>query len=790
MHKNGKLTTSEPPVSPNRPGQAFANSLAEELGGRNKTMKDLLALKRTLADAGNPGTQTMNAALNKVRDVLKSHGFGGQDENSDDFRVQRKRIDNAMIETLEWVNLGEMSLSILDEANLSETGTRVIKGRHTTLIITDPDCMEEKSESIAKVVEVVKRVIDWINSTSTYAAHMVIHGELVGMRIDHGKHKGYLGVFCPEGGQEVVVYFKHYEHGQGKYSSNRITFVKKAMAEYNLELSATRRGIDSTDMRMICEVNLENLDEVVETSVRLSRAVKDLDLHLLSGNQAHLAGMLFGAGVTNMIEFLDRLRSRRRSTDFPELPLCLAEYEKELLDRFIGEAEKLDLWADGIRKQHARLREAKDLNFSVLKQCTELQFAILNYTKEGRPVPKREVERRFNAICCDLLRMAEICDGGIDPDKPGPFEQKAKALIEKYDRILSVCGWSLDESETGQLMGMFADKGDELELDKVRTFEELVRLMHSQIILLPIWMVVDANARDRSGMLILLDCYEHLPTGFVCLNLEKGVKAEELETYEVLRKLLNGLSNSDDIKSVALVGADFADISMPQGKHYVELSANLDDKNECYTLQMRYFETAYFSAEIRNAYVTKVLNSLGFSVTRTGNVTEAAMRTQDRKNWATAYREVVRLMVSMKDLDMVSWKPETLAHIFSSGFTDLVESGYADSELRRALLFRGNEEAASVYRKFMSNSSYCDGDKTALTRRFAELFRYRPSQIIPILKDFTAEELDDIYEHLYDIEFAAKKAGDAKLARKVVTLENKLEKLIGEKLPPKRGSLK
>jgi hypothetical protein len=786
MHKNGKPTAAEPPVSPRTPAQAFANSLGEELGGRNKIMKDLLALKRSLAGAGNPGSESMNAALNQVRDCLKSHGFGGQDENSDNFRVQGKRIDNAMMETLECVNRAESSLSILDEANLSETGTRVIKGRHTALIITDPDRREESSETIAKVVEVVKRVMDWINSTSTYTAHMVINGELVGMQINHGKHKGYLGVFCPEGEQEAVVYFKHFEHGQGKFSGNRITFVKKALAEYGLSVTAARRGIDSTDMRMLELVKLEDLDRVVETSVRLSRAVKDLDLRLMSGNQAHLAGMLFGAGVTNMIEFLDLLGTRRRSTDSPELPLLLAEYEKELLDRFIGDAEKLDLWADGIRERHSKLREAKDLNFSVLKQCTELQFAILDHVKEGQLVPKRVVERRFNAICCDLLRMARLCDGGVDSDEPGPFEQKAQALIEKYDRILSVCGWSLDESETGQLMGMFADKGGQPELDNVCTFEELVRLMHSQIILLPIWMVVDDNARDQRGKLILLDCYEPLPTGFVCLNLEKGVEAEDLKTYEILRKLLSGLSHYGDIKSVALVGADFADISMPQGKHYVELSADLDDKNECYTLRMRYFETQYFSAEIRNAYVMKVLNTLGFSVTRTGNVTEAAMRTQDRKNWATAYREVVRLMVSMKDLDMVSWEPETLARMFSYGYTYLVESGHADKDMTHAFLLHGDEAGASFYRKFMANPSLCDGDKTALTRRFAELFQFKPSKIMPILKDFSAKELDDIYEHLYDIEFAAKKAGDTKLSRKVVTLENKLEKLIGEKLPPKR----
>jgi len=781
MHKNGKPPTSEPTASPRSPEKAFASRLAEEQGGLTKVMRDLCSLCRLLDGHGRLGQEERQAVCAKVLDGLKAHGFVKPDEDINIPDILCKRIDDAMMETMDRVNAGEISLRQLEAESLVEAGTKIFTTRNIALVITDPDGQAEKNKTISEAVQVVRKALGWINSQSLYLAHIDIEGELVGMKIDHGKHKGYICVFCPEGEDAAVVYFKHFEHGQGKFSDNRVKFVREALTKYGLASSVSRRGMDSCDVRTIQFTAASQLEPVLETVVRLSRAVKDLDMSLSSSQQATLAAMMFGRGVTNMIEFLTSFNTRQRPSAAPERHLALAEYEKGLLEDALDEAEKLGAWADGIRERHADIRRVKDLNFSVLKLCTELQFAILGYTKDDRLVPKREIERRFTDICCGLVEMARACDGRGDSDEQGWYEQKAKELISKYDRIISACGWTLDESETAQVMGMFADRGGELEYGKVSTIEELVRLMHAKTILPCGWMQSDGNFRAENERLLMLDCIVPLSRGFTCLNIEKGEEADELETYRILNSLLKSTSVFGEDPGFAVVGADSADISMPQGKHYVEISTDLDDKNASYSLRLRYFETRYQNAENRSAYVMGMLERLGFSASREGSLIEASMRTQDRKRWAVTYRETVRLMLSVRNLDLMGAEPEHMERLFLIGFTNLNRCIGFDTDMTRG----SDEGRASLYKRILANSSFCDGDKAAYTRLFVELLEYKPSRIMPLLAGFEVNELDRLFEYLYDLECEARESGDARRARKIVALENKLEKLILGKLPPK-----
>ena len=783
MLKNGKPANGEPKEGSRAQDKSPSLPLAEERASLTKVMQDLVSLRGILNDQSKLGPEERQSLHMKIAEGLKAHGFtapeDGVDSSNRPGRPDRlyEAIDRAMIETLDSVNPSEINIRQLEVGN-TDSGTKIFTSRNAAFIITDPEVRMDKSYKVREAVDAVMKAMSCIHSQSLYLAHMRIEGDLIGMQIDHGKHKGYIGVYCPECQAEAVVYFKHFEHGLGKFSGNRVAFVREALGGCGLPSSVSRRGRDSCEVRTMRHTIYK--ESVLVKLVRLSRAVKDLDMCLTTGQQASLASMMFSRGVTNMMEFLTSLKIRQMPP--ADRDPGLAEYEVKLLRESIDEMEKAESWAESIRKRHSQLRKVKDLNFSVLRLCTELQMAVLGYTKQGALVPKREIERRFAAVCLELVEMARACDGNSGTEESGWYERKAKALIEKYDTALSACGWTLSEGETERLMGMFADREGEITYENVATIGELIRLMHAKSILPPQFLMKhDRAMTSGSKELLMLDCAAPLSSGFVCLNLEEGVEADKLETYRILESLLRRTQVDCEDESFALVGADFADISMPQGKHYVEISADLDERNCCDVLHLRYFESGYPGADKRSAYVLGMLRRLGFKASHEGNLTEASMRTQDRKRWAVAYSEVVRLMLSVKDLDLGDAEPGRMERMFLSGFTYLQRCLSFEGEL-----VGGSDEArAALYRNALSSGYICEGDRTALTGVFVGLMEYKPSRILPLLSGFSVEELDRVFEYLYDLECASRESGDAKRARKIVALENRLEKFIKEKLPPK-----
>ena len=768
---------AEQPVKCESNPKVLPGPIAEGYMGLSALFRHLLSLDHALKEAKG---EARSDAFKQALEFLKRHDFAPSDVRADQFDKILKLLDSVFEETLEKVNTTSPD-SISARVELFDT-VRIERGAGYVLAISDPNAEAEKNPIIARLIDAMRDELSGFKCVQQYLAHLLVYEDLVGIQIDHGMHKGYLAAFCPKDGGDVMLYFRHFEHAHSQFHTNRAAFIHDSLRSLRFHGRQFKSKHTGYDIRAMGFRDGGEWVGAFKSLVRLSRAVKDLDLALRSRRLARCAHLLFEDGVANMFETLSFASEGKKDPQWIDRIINPNE-RIALMSRLedVTNARDIVTW---IQKRHDSIRKAKDLNFEILTEITGLQLAVQKRINQGQLVPKREVNARFPRIKKKVMEFASLCDGMREYClSMGEFSQKAAQVLEKYEQAISGCeSWVLDDKDLAVIMGMAADKGGNLELSKVDTIEELVRFLHSRVVLS---YSLHSHGRDvnSSKNLVFLDCADEPVKKFVCLNAAKNLRLEDLEAYRILNSLLRDLDSPSILgngRVIAILGTDFVDITMPMGKHYAEITADVDEKNNCCLLRLRYIETEYQYAKNRKKYVEMILKQLGFTIEPSpaqehgnGRHLAATLRTEDSSRWSICYSELVRLMISAADLDLSGHDPETFGELFSNGFTTLKSCCLFLAD------FSGSDsECVHSYGRILSNSSLCEGDKRAFTDLFMKKFGYGASRIVPLLGHFSVDELDKILVYITDLEINVREQGNKKKAGKLKRLGDKLEELV------------
>lgn len=580
------------------------------------------------------------------------------------------------------------------------------------------------------------------------------------------------------------MYFNHSEHGQGLFPSNRIRYVTEALRKERMVVDFRQtalKGENAGHVRGI-RFGIREWEGMLIRLIRLSRSVKDLDLMLKSERVNEIAIRAFDNGVTNMKSFLYALEDRFIHPKKDWQKHNLNAHEKKVLAKYHTEGKNLESEVKSHKKYIKKFlkfsSEVKKLNFEILEELTKLQNLLL-HDRYRKAILKREVKVLFRDIADKTIEMAKVMDKLTFHPR---YEKKAKEIIRHYGGIINDCSsWVLDENEADKIMGMTSDKGGVLDFESVKTVEELVRFMHAEMARIPTRGIYHDLFYKEEG-LAFLELADFGLTNFICLNMDEKKAIENLEAYKILKKVVKDMPEEltemrREEKAIAFMGHDYAEITLPMGKHFAEIKCEMDDQNRCYAVNVRYVDTMYRYAQSRKAYVEKVLTDLGFTIDENMKRTiMATLRTEDRKTWAEGYGELIRLMFSAKDLDL-GCDPNESAEMFQRGFTWIrrCDPGY------EIIMYSDDTEKVEKYREIIGSVFYDGSDKQAFTDLFMEQFDYRPSKIVPLVKDFELNELDGLFGFLIHLEVKAKEEGDKRKVGQIQRLWKKLEKVLAEK---------
>jgi len=768
--------------SPNK-SKGITPNLSRHLlveGGPSRIIREFLAAKELMGRSHIE--EEADEAAKKSIAHLKAKGLINADAGDLDRVEIKELVDESIKEILEKVNVKEPR-AYIDSGESREFATDVQKTKDYTLVVTDPEGRLKKNRPIKKAVQKALEGIRFFTGDREYAAHLLAKEEFVGIRINDGHHKGYIAVFCPEDSKDWVMYFNHYEHGGGAFPRNRIEYLEMALigAEMDIDFKQTPTNRENAGfLRGMC-FDVYDPEERLSTLMRLSRSVKDLDFVLKSRRHVNLAIRAFEDGATNMQNFLSVLGDYIKTGDMKRHKALLNENEKELLIRYRAKAEGAEKEINShkryIRKIIKVSNEAKKLNFEILEDLTELQKVLLRYRDMGIAL-KREVNSLFRSIAKKTLKMAKIMDKFSFESR---YKKKANAILDHYRNTIYDCSsWVLDNDDSDRIMDMTSDKGGILDFEKVRTIEEMVRFMHAELVKVPIMSIYQDVSHRQKEMIFLEHIDLELPN-FICLNIDEEKKLDHLEAYTILKDLVKGLhwelTEMKGGKAIAVLGQEYAEITLPMGKHFAEIICGMDNQNKEYTINLRYVDTDYQHAQRRKEYVEEVLLDMGFTTDKSiKRAIIATLRTEDRKTWAHGYGKLLRLLFSARNLD-ISWTDAEPVELFRNGFTCLYRCDSAYSAIKYSV----DAEKVSKYREAINSTIHMGNDKKAFTNLFMEQFSYRPSEIIPLIKYFDLKELDLVFTFLLKLEDTAKEEGNKKWTGQIQRLCKKLERVMDEK---------
>jgi len=739
--------------------------------------------------------ENRRAAIEEVNEILKSRRLFGPEDLLDPDAVfgNGRKLRRHILSMMELANRTNSVRSVLESPDALASVSFQKTTPHYVLLISDPEGRLSQNPIAKMVVDSLLEGLGQVRrgNAEPLKMHIQIKGELLGVHINDGKHRGFINALCT--GEAPAFIFKHYEHGGGKYAKNRVKYLENILrhccgCETDFFRPETTSSTSKGNLVGYCR---GVSDWLLRDTMRAAASAKDMDLSLLEGpTETEVAQDLFKRGVTNLQHFWSYARSARGidGSKAKHLGRWFNPAEQALLKRYSETRDALESGNQAIRRALRKSRQAKKLNFEILEDLTEMQFNLLR-TGEGEFVPKREVVPLFERAAAKLLEMAKISDA-VFPQNPfekkHPYTDRAQELISEYRFVLSgISSWVIIEEEVPQIMQMCADKGGNLELEDVETLEEMVRFLHSRI-LEPqryLWALNSVRAGEAEDLRVLgWGVVDSSLPDFVCIDAEgkmpgvRGNRIYRILAEQVKRAGEGSARMNDGKRAVAIIGKDFADISLPMGKHYAEINLNLDNKNRTYVLGMRYVDTL---GGARMEYLSGVLESLGFKTSReNGRVLKAKFTTGERKKLEYAYSELLRLNFSSANLDLQRGFPSDYAiELFEDGFTHIRHASSTLEDIAR----RPWGERLDTYMHLLNLGILGAGDKAAFADTFLNELGYRSPLIGSVMGARSLQENDNLLWALITLEAREKEAGRIAKVRRIRRVAKELEKVMERK---------
>lgn len=448
-----------------------------------------------------------------------------------------------------------------------------------------------------------------------YKAHIVVDQDIMAISIDQGAHKEQISVFAPKDLSGFACAYCHFERSEPGKENNRIKYVEEVITHSGLNAIVEKEGRQVRVFGFLGSCTPYKPLERIFLLGRLSRSVKDLDLVLKDRYFTNFAVALFDSGITNMDYFLFHFSMIGKRN--PGKITQLNSFENEELDAYEILLQEINKYH--IPKERLKLlEEGKKLNFEILQEAIELMDKATPFDFSKNAI------RRYGIIAGKLLRMGEICDLICCPLAIGfsDYSQMVKRVLKKFEKMMEFKFYEqrLGPQEQKIISLMFSDKGGELSLSDVESIEEAVRFLHSVLVtgmhsmLIGSDVITDNKTQKRIEVITKLS-----------IDAEKIVlifankQAKKAKTFGIFRDCVERLARSVKMQfeyrnATAIFSKNRADISMPFGKHYAEITVDMDDLNNSYFLKLGYVESQARGFQLRKRYVIKVLEALGFKI--------------------------------------------------------------------------------------------------------------------------------------------------------------------------------
>ncbi len=264
-------------------------------------------------------------------------------------------------------------------------GEIIYENKDVKLQLSDANGEMVKDSRLSDLVDVIKQEVQNFRTfrDSMFKAEIVVNAGMIGIRTDLGSHKEYLGVVLAQPGRSGHALW--YRHSPSQYelenSKNRARFdYVKNVAVYSHLNSGVNNNpkVDSSKKSVENFVVIDSrakLQEELGYYLRLAHSVKNLDMALTDDNVV-FAKKMFDSGVNNMQIFLSFINSESYEAVAPRLSTrLLTENELALIKEYYEYKTKLDEIKGGIRNSLEFFKEAKDLNFKLLEQLRNFEYA-------------------------------------------------------------------------------------------------------------------------------------------------------------------------------------------------------------------------------------------------------------------------------------------------------------------------------------------------------------------------------------------------------------------------------
>jgi hypothetical protein len=700
-----------------------------------------------------------------------------------------------------------------------------LENAHARVLVRDIGGALKKNAHLKQLVDTfLEAAQDVRNGATEFRAIINVTDNAVAIQMHPGKHKEAVNVLLSDERVPAVLTYRHIPSSHERDKTERFNYILGVLGTLRDRVFNTGTFVetnrDTKEVRSLMLIpDMSDLLEMFKLYIRLSQSVKDLDL-LLQEKDIPFAVEFFDLGVTNMRNYLTYRQQilRAEAQEIKDFKDYLTPAEEELFAEYAERVRQIKDTKRSIRNSLEDVHKAKDLNYEILAELQAIGSQAISILGIDTPSPK--VAHDFLSAVERVLRkigqMTKLSAGAAAhadvPDannmKSDALETEALSAAVKLAEVARFGYGSPDavKHEDGSVSispdpdvmvripvmarkayekffeAFFRDPGTELnKWEDVGSIEEGVRFLHAALV---------RAAYTFSEELVYMFFHSLSAIGD---NEQKGAKiatldltrhgVEKSETAMLISRTLGRLDSSLIMEkaprqSVVIFTDNRTELSLRAGKHYVELAAQTHEKSGERTISLRYFESFYDGAFQRQDFVQTVLERLGFktkSAGYEGRLLQALLVTHDAGNWRHALTEALRLSIAMQNFDLDGIREDSI---------ELFELGAVQH-----LLFRLFREVREGLRERETGPQLQHGisvimrvgtawEKEALLRLLTADMDVFERDYESFLKKLDDNQLDDFLNFLLESEENARREGNKSLARRLVHIGAKIEKMM------------
>lgn len=568
----------------------------------------------------------------------------------------------------------------------------VMKGDGYKIQVSDPEGMRERNVFARHYSE---RFLEVFNKharpTSSLHKALVQFDEYgVHISMDPGKHKELLSVVTDtESGSTFFVY-RHITSAFERLSphSERADFIERVNSRAIKGYRCAHGNV--VDLIRFVPGGTDVADECFDVLVRLSRAVKDLDLLVLrQGESAYAARLFVEQRVTNIDTLFGAFRCVDSGKPVKQIGARLNDRERLVVGSYQELAQEKADARQGLQERIGHLDEAKRLNYDLLRQVrafvTQARIVLEQGSGEYDRSTKfqdrlQKIQEDLQAMAREVTQFTSLIDFVDIPPLVRTYSQLAKIL----DRAAR--GFPPDDvegvrTEVAQLSGTRTAKLTTW--SEVTSLEEAIRYLHARL-----YRGYEVKQTWQNHPL-----YNPIDdaAGIPAIHLTPDGRPSDI--YQIFARAVEPVSSMTKVEVAStgfgakhpfiLCAEQFGYFSFQKGKHRLEISAQEQTDPPEFGIGLSYFESGYRLGGKRTVFLRSALKRLGYQLSKEDDrLTLASFRSTHKEAWRVALAETVRLVYALPNLDLADIVDQA-EELFFDGLTNIADIGKHIDAIRR-----------------------------------------------------------------------------------------------------------